>query len=136
VEKKEHQQWQRVGIADRRKAPKLVWLAMDVQTREIVGLHIGSREEESCWALWDTLPDSYLNAEVYTDKYAAYKAVVYSKYHHTQGKVTQHIERFNNTLRQRVPRLTRKTLSFSKNLQNHIGAIWLFIHHYNQSLLL
>ncbi len=42
-----------------------------------------------------------------------------------------HIERFYNTLRQRVSRLVRKTLSFSKKLENHIGAIWNFIHHYN-----
>jgi phage terminase large subunit GpA-like protein len=32
---------------------------------------------------------------------------------------------------QRVSRLVRKTLS----LENHIGAIWYFIHHYNASLL-
>jgi insertion element IS1 protein InsB len=37
-------------------------------------------------------------------------------------------------MRQRVSRLVRKTLSFSKKLENHIGAIWLFIHHYNASL--
>jgi hypothetical protein len=37
-----------------------------------------------------------------------------------------HIERFNNTLRQRVSRLVRETLSFSKILENHIGAIKFF----------
>ena len=26
----------------------------------------------------------------------------------------------------------KKTLSFSKKIENHIGAIWSFIHHYNQ----
>jgi insertion element IS1 protein InsB len=41
------------------------------------------------------------------------------------------IERFKNTLRQRVARLVRKSLTFSKKLENHIGAIWLFIHRYN-----
>jgi insertion element IS1 protein InsB len=41
------------------------------------------------------------------------------------------IERFNNTLRQRVSRLVRETLSFSKKLANHIGAIKFFICHYN-----
>ncbi|MEP0874222.1 IS1 family transposase, partial [Trichocoleus desertorum AS-A10] len=46
--------------------------------------------------------------------------------------LTSYIERFNNTLRQRVSRLVRKTLSFSKNLSNHIGVIWNFIHHYNE----
>jgi len=47
---------------------------------------------------------------------------------------TNHIERFNCTMRQRISRLVRKTLSFSKKLENHIGAIWYFIHHYNASL--
>jgi IS1 family transposase len=44
---------------------------------------------------------------------------------------TNHIERFNNTLRQRVSRLVRDTLAFSKKLANHIGAIKYFICHYN-----
>jgi hypothetical protein len=47
---------------------------------------------------------------------------------------TSYIERFNCTLRQRVSRLVRKTLSFSKKLENHIGAIWYFVHYYNASL--
>ena len=45
-----------------------------------------------------------------------------------------YMERFNNTLRQRVGRLVHKTLSFSKKLSNHIGAIWYFVHHYKASL--
>ncbi|MEO0378512.1 MAG: IS1 family transposase, partial [Cyanobacteria bacterium P01_A01_bin.17] len=47
---------------------------------------------------------------------------------------TCYIERFNCTLPQRVSHLVRKTLSFSKKLVNHVGAIWMFIHHYNASL--
>jgi ABC-type transport system substrate-binding protein len=35
---------------------------------------------------------------------------------------------------QRISRLVRKTLSFSKKRENHIGAIWYFVHHYNASL--
>jgi hypothetical protein len=41
---------------------------------------------------------------------------------------TNQIERFNNTLRQRISRLVRKFLSFSKNLENDIEAIWVFSH--------
>ncbi|MBD2309792.1 IS1 family transposase, partial [Chroococcidiopsis sp. FACHB-1243] len=44
------------------------------------------------------------------------------------------IERFNNTFRQRVSRLVRESLSFSKQLNNHIGAFWDFIHGYNAHL--
>ena len=44
------------------------------------------------------------------------------------------VERLNNTLRQRFSRLVRKILSFSKKWENHLGAIWNFVHHYNASL--
>ncbi len=47
---------------------------------------------------------------------------------------TSHSERLNNTLRQRTSRLVRKTLSFSKKVENHSDAIWYFVHHYNASL--
>ena len=36
-----------------------------------------------------------------------------------------------NTLRQRVGQLVRRTLAFSKKLDNHSGAIWYVIHHDN-----
>ena len=47
------------------------------------------------------------------------------------ARKTNHLERFNNTLRQRVSRLVRDTLAFSKKLSNHIGAIKFFICDYN-----
>jgi insertion element IS1 protein InsB len=47
------------------------------------------------------------------------------------ARKTNHLERFNNTLRQRVARLVREALSCSKTLAHHIGAIKLFICHYN-----
>lgn len=48
---------------------------------------------------------------------------------------TNPIERFNNTLRHRMSRLVRKSLAFSKKLENPIGAIWYFVHHYNTTKL-
>ena len=48
-----------------------------------------------------------------------------------KARKTNHIERFNNALRQRVSQLGRDTLDFSKKLANHIGAIKYFICHYN-----
>jgi insertion element IS1 protein InsB len=83
------------------------------------------------------LAASKMSNGFYTDFWAAYACIFPSKRHQPvckdSGK-TNHIERFNNTLRQRVSRLVRKTLSFSKKLENHIGAIWYFIHHYNYVL--
>ena len=116
-----------------------MWLAKDRESKEIVGVHIGSRDDEGAIGLWQSLPDGYLEATTYTDYWEAYTAIFYDNKLHQVGKEsgqTNHIERFNNTLRQRVSRLVRQTLSFSKKLENHIGAIWYFIHHYNLSLLL
>lgn len=48
--------------------------------------------------------------------------------------LTSHLERFNNMLRQRVGRLVRKSLAFSKKLQNHVGAVFDFLNHYHASL--
>jgi insertion element IS1 protein InsB len=47
------------------------------------------------------------------------------------ARQTNHLERFNNTLRQRMSRLVRDALSCSKKLAHHIGASKLFICHYN-----
>ena len=114
--------------------------SLDAETREIVGVYIGARDEVAARQLWQSLPLIYRQCAIaYTDFWAAYGAVFLSKRYRAVGKETgktSYVERFNNTLRQRVSRLVRKTLSFSKSLANHIGAIWYFIHHYNASLLL
>jgi IS1 family transposase len=115
-----------------------IWLAIDATTREIVGVYIGDRSSQSAKQLWRSLPPVYRQCAVcYTDFWEAYEQVLPSKRHHAVGKdsgQTSYIERFNNTLRQRVARLVRKTLSFSKSLDNHIGAVWYFVHHYNACL--
>ena len=112
---------------------------MDEKTREIVGVYIGNRDREAAKQLWLSLPGVYRQcAVVYTDFWEAYKQVIPAKRHQAVEKETgktSYIERLNCTLRQRISRLVRKTLSFSKKIENHIGAIWYFVHHHNSSLL-
>lgn len=129
--------WSFVGS----KANKVwIWLAIDTSTREIVGVYVGNRSRQGAQGLWQSLPAVYRQCAVcYTDFWEAYEQVLPSKRHRAVGKdsgKTSYIERFNNTLRQRVGRLVRQTLSFSKKVTNHIGAVWYFVHHYNASLLL
>ena len=115
-----------------------IWLALDAESREVVGAYVGNRSAKSAQRLWESLPGVYRQCAVcYTDYWEAYGAVLPTKRHQAVGKEsgkTNHIERFNNTVRQRVSRLVRKTLSFSKKLENHIGALWLFLHHYNAEI--
>lgn len=116
-----------------------IWLAIDKDTGEIVGVAIGDRSRKTAEQLWNSLPGVYRQCAVsYTDFWEAYSMIFPDCRHRAVGKETgktNHIERFNCTLRQRVSRLVRKTLSFSKKLSNHIGAIWYFIHHYNATIL-
>lgn len=120
------------------KKSNKIWLVIDANTKEIVGAHIAKLDKEGAQGLWNSLPAVYRQCAVpYTDFWDSYSEVFPSKRHKAVGKhtgKTAYIERFNNTLRQRVSRLVRKTLSFSKKIENHIGALWLFIHHYNSLL--
>lgn len=115
-----------------------VWLAIDQGTGEIVGVFVGDRSYQGAQGLWNALPPVYRQCAVcYTDFWESYSIIFPSTRHQAVGKesgYTHKIERFNGTLRQRVSRLVRKTLSFSKKIENHIGAIWYFIHHYNKTL--
>jgi insertion element IS1 protein InsB len=104
------------------------WLALDAETRLIVGCAVGGRDEAGARSLWQSLPAIYRQCAVgYTDFWRAYAAVLPSKRHKPVAKSsgkTSSLERFNNPIRQRCARLVRKTLSCSKSLDNHIGAIW------------
>jgi IS1 family transposase len=117
-----------------------IWLAIDVLTKEIVGVYIGKRDKEGARGLGNSLPAVYRQCAVsYTDFWSAYGIVFPQKRQRAVGKdtgQTNYIERFNNTMRQRISRLARKTISFSKKLSNHRGAIWYFIHSYNANLFI
>jgi insertion element IS1 protein InsB len=120
----------------RQKANKQwIWIAMDATTRQVIAFHVGDRSRDSAKELWAKIPLGYREqATFHTDQYEAYQRVIPAVRHKAitkKARKTNHIERFNSTLRQRVSRLVRETLSFSKKLANHIGAIKYFICHYN-----
>jgi insertion element IS1 protein InsB len=112
-----------------------IWIAMDVKTRQVMAFHVGDRSRKSAKRLWAKIPQAYRqHATFYTDRYAVYAGVIPAAQHRAISKLarqTNHLERFHNTLRQRVSRLVRDALSFSKKLAHHIGAIKLFICHDN-----
>jgi len=112
-----------------------IWIAMDAKTRQVMAFHVGDRSRKSAKRLWAKIPRAYRQHAMFdTDQYVVYTGVIPAAQHRAISKLarkTNHIERFNNTLRQRVSRLVRETLSFSKKLSNHIGAIKFFICDYN-----
>ena len=125
------------SVAGRKRDRWWVWAAPDADTRRVAAVVCGDRSEATAACLWEALPDEYREgATVRTDFWAAYRAVIPEDRHAAAGKdagLTNHVERFRCTLRQRCGRFARKTLSFSKCVENHVGALWYFIRRYNQS---
>jgi IS1 family transposase len=108
-------------------------LALCRRTRQIVAFAIGCRGVKTCRVLWSRIPHDYKAGRCFADIWDAYARVVPEEsleQSETYGP-TNHIERFNRTLRQRVGRLTRQTASFSKSDLMHYIAVHLFIHDYN-----
>jgi IS1 family transposase len=61
------------SFVDNKGNQQWFWLAIDADTREIIGCHIGDRSRESAIALWQSIPAVYRQcAKVYTDYWEAY----------------------------------------------------------------
>ena len=96
---------------------------------------IGGRGEATCQQLWRAVPHNYRQGVVYTDFWRAYGNVLPDEQHQAVGKdtgLTNHVERCNNTLRQRLARFVRKTLSFSKSDAMHLHCLHAFLVRYNR----
>jgi IS1 family transposase len=124
------------SFVDNKRNKRWIWLILERRTRQIIAIHIGDRSEKSAKALWKKVPlEVKLQALVLTDKWEAYGLAIPSSQHTAcdkeSGQVSL-IERFNCTLRQRVSRLVRKSLSFSKSEWFHEKAIKYFLAYYNK----
>jgi insertion element IS1 protein InsB len=121
----------------RKERKRWVWLALCRSTRQVVAYFIGDRSEASCRRLWERVPETYRGGYFYSDFWKAYREVIPEERHEAVGKEsgqTAHIERWNNTLRQRLSRLVRQSLSFSKSDRMHEICLRLFLHRYNLSI--
>ena len=115
-----------------------LWVALCRRTRQIVAYYIGDRSQASCCKLWQRLPPAYTHCRSFSDFWQAYQLIFDRRKHTCVGKdsgQTAHVERWFCTLRQRLARFVRKTLSFSKLDKFHQAFTRLFIHHYNLSCI-
>lgn len=115
-----------------------IWLAKLRFKKQILAYYIGDRSAESLKKLWDRIPEKFKSLLSFSDEWKAYSEILNPETHSSvpkQSGETSHIERFNNTLRQRIGRLVRKTLSFSKSETMHDLVIRQFIVDYNLSLI-
>ncbi len=112
-----------------------VWIALSYQSRQVLAMVVGDRSARTCRKLWERLPSAYKHLMIYTDFWAAYQTVIPKEQHVACGKesgLTSSVERFNLTLRQRVGRMVRKTLSFSKSWTMHLLCLRIFVDTYNR----
>ena len=124
----------------KKKNKRWIWIALCRGTRQVVSYFIGDRSEERCWRLWIWIPRGYRHCRTYSDFWETYQTVfgTLGKGHQSMGKEsgeTAHVERWNNSLRQRLGRFVRQTLSFSKSDEYHEIALRLYLHDYNLSLI-
>ena len=91
-----------------------MWIALCRKSRQVVAYAVGDRSKKTCQRLWEAIPEEQ---------------------HTAVGKETgetAHVERWKNTLRQRLARFVRMTLSFSKSVVMHEACFLLFLHRYNR----
>ena len=128
-----------IGSFVRRKGRQAwVWIAVSLQSRQVLAMVVGERSAKTCRKLWERLPQAYRALLVYTDLHKAYFAVIPREQHNACKKgsgLTNAVERFNLTLRQRLGRMVRKTLSFSRSWAMHLLCLRLFIDGYNRDCL-
>ena len=112
-----------------------IWIALCRKTRHMVSYAIGDRSKETGKKLWDKIPLAYRSGKCFIDFYSVYKTIIPEDQYYPVGKETSetaHVERWNNTLRQRLGRFVRETLSFSKSGAMHEICLLLFLHRYNK----
>jgi len=122
----------------KKASKRWIWIALCRGTRQVVAYAIGDRSEVTCQQLWEHIPATYRAAHCYSDFWEAYQKVIPEEQHTAVGKETgetAHVERWINTLRQRLARFVRKTLSFSKSEVMHEICLRLFLHRYNLECL-
>ena len=127
--------WSFVGSKDQ---PRWLWLALCRRTRQVVAYWIGERSEMDALQLWRRIPRDYSLCASFSDRWHPYLHVFDRERHRMVDKSegeTNHVERWFNTLRQRLARFTRKTLAFSKRDDLHDGLLCMFIYDYNLSCI-
>jgi len=100
----------------RKANPCYIIYAINKTTKQIIDLAVGSRTKENISKVIESL--NVLNPKkIHTDKLNIYPGLINSEIHSTSPYKTNHIERFNLTLRTHLKRLSRKTICFSKSIK-------------------
>ncbi|MCY1704327.1 IS1 family transposase [Deinococcus sp. SL84] len=120
----------------KKKQTRWIWIALERSTRRVLAWVLGDRSEQTAFKLWERLPlslEQRLKGTFCTDLWRAYDEPLLGVKRLTRKGETNHVERLNCTLRQRLGRLVRKSLSFSKTDEMLEASLTLAFHRYNLS---
>lgn len=120
--------WSFVGKKSRKR---WIWVAYDPVHRMVIAYHIGGRGIKAAKKFWNKIPPTLRNRAFETDDWEAYRSIIPRTRHKVGKDLTYYIEGFNATIRARVSRLVRKSLSFSKLDKWHDLAIGWFFWQFN-----
>ena len=120
--------WSFVG---KKRKKRWVWVAYDPVHRLVIAYHIGGTGIRAAKKFWGKIPQTLHSCYFETDHWEAYQSIIPTKQRKVGKERTYYIEGFNATIRARVSRLVRKTLSFSKMDKWHNLAIAWFFWQFN-----
>jgi insertion element IS1 protein InsB len=126
------EQWSYVGS---RQQQVWTWTAVERGSCRVVGFAVGERSEETCRALWQSLPADYRKrALFYTDELNIYRSVLPAKRHRPAPAGSGNLgwcDSLHAILRQHCANLVRKTHSFSRDIQLHATRVRMVVDHHN-----
>lgn len=94
-----------------------IWLALDRETKEIVGVHVGERSRAGAKGLWQSLPALYRQCAVsYTDFWSAYEQIFPQSRHIAANKTS------GKTRRRSKVRATKCSLELKPLYSNSYSA--------------
>jgi IS1 family transposase len=119
------------SFVQKKTEKRWVWIAYEPVNRLVVAYHIGGRGSRDAKMFWEKIPQPLKDCYFETDDWEAYRTIIPQSLHKVGKDLTYYIEGFNATVRARVSRLVRKSLSFSKLDQWHDLAIGWFFWQFN-----
>jgi len=98
------------------KKSQLRWIvyALDRESKTVVSFNVGRRTNKTLKHVIKSLELSKAR-KIYTDKLKNYRYLIAKKLHNTCIHSTNHIERYNLSIRTHLKRLNRKTICFSRS---------------------
>ena len=80
-------------FVSKKKNKQWIWLAIDSNTKQIIGFYRGDRSEKSAQNLMSSLPEVYRNkADFFTDDWEAYKSVIPPQWHSILFQISNLVE--------------------------------------------